>query len=101
SQKERRSQGRLPSGSVEHPNQRVQTHNVKKSAECGKGINPTGACPVVPPRGPERCEFRPSVVALEFGVSPSDVIAEEHVQEDERRNMDSKRDEERAQMKRC
>src|SRR2546426_11690112 len=42
SQKERRSQGRLPSGSVEHPNQRVQTQNVKKIAECGNGRKSTG-----------------------------------------------------------
>src|SRR3989449_7765140 len=98
SQKERRSQGRLTSGSVEHPNKRVQTHNVKKSAERGKSVNPTGAYPVVPPCRPERCEFRPSVVALEFGVSPSDVIAEEHVQEDEGRDQDGKPQQDRSQL---
>src|SRR5260370_944958 len=98
SQKKRRSQGRLPPGSVEHPNERVQKHNVKKSAERGKRVNPTAACPVVPPRGPERCEFLPSVVALEFGGSPSDVIAEEHVQEDERRNEEGKPQQDRSQL---
>src|SRR5713101_9093124 len=36
SQKERRSQGRLPPGSVEHANERVQTRDVQESAERGK-----------------------------------------------------------------
>src|SRR5258708_3863064 len=36
SQKERRSQGRLPPGSVEHPNERVQTRDVEERAERGR-----------------------------------------------------------------
>src|SRR5712691_5728580 len=38
SQKECRSKGRLTPGSVEHPNGRVQTRDVKESAERGKGV---------------------------------------------------------------
>src|SRR6266566_8195128 len=81
SQKECRSKGRLTPGSVEHPNERIQTSDVKESAERGKDVNPTGAYPVVPQCGPEGCQFRPPVETLQFRVSPSDVIAEEHVQE--------------------
>src|SRR5712691_1860097 len=90
SQKERRSQGRLPPGSMEHPNERVQTRDVQESAERGKSVNPTGACPVVPPCRPEACEFRPCVETLKVGVSPSDIVAEEHVQKDEGRDEDGK-----------
>src|SRR6266852_8964301 len=100
SQKERRSQGRLPPGSVEHPNERVQTRDVEERAERGKSVNTTGACPVVPPCRPEACEFRPCVVTLKFRVSPSDVVAEEHVQEDESRNKDGKPQQDRSQLQR-
>src|SRR5260370_732258 len=48
SQKERRGKGRLPPGSVEHPNERVQTPHVEESSERGKSANPTGAYPVLP-----------------------------------------------------
>src|SRR6266571_8010485 len=98
SQKERRSQGRLPPGSVEHPNKRVQTRDVQESAERGKSVNPTAACPVVLPCRPEGCEFRPRVETLKFGVSPSDVVAEEHVQEDEGRDKDGKPQQDRSQL---
>src|SRR6266480_2275559 len=78
SQKKRRSQGRLAPGSVEHPNEWVQTRDVEESAEHGKSVNPTGAYPVVPPCRPQGRQFRPLVEAPQFRVSPSDVVAEEH-----------------------
>src|SRR5260370_6039198 len=100
SQKERRSKGRLTPGSVEHPNERVQTADVEESAERGKAVNPTGAYPVVPQCGPEGCEFRPRVEAPQLRVSPSDVIAEEHVQEDEGCDEDGEPQEDRSQLRR-
>src|SRR5258708_21536849 len=100
SRKERRSQGRLTPGSVEHLNEWVQTRDVEESAERGKSVNPTGACPVVPQCRPEGCEFRPCVEAPKFGVSPSDVVAEEHVQEDEGPDEDGKPQEDRSQLQR-
>src|SRR5258708_1308972 len=99
-QKERRGKGRLPPGSVEHANERVQTRDVKESPERRKGVNPTGAYPVVPQCRPEGCQFRPSVEASQFRVSPSDVIAEEHVQEDEGRDEDGESQEDRSQLRR-
>src|SRR5712664_1126944 len=100
SQKERRSQSRLPPGSVEHPNDWVQTADVEESAERGKGVNPTGAYPVMPQCRPEGCQFRPRVEAPQFRVSPSDVIAEEHVQEDEGCDEDGESQEDRSQLRR-
>src|SRR5260370_1387535 len=100
SQKERRSQGRLTPGSVEHPNERVQTRDVEESAEHGKGVNPTRAYPVVPQCRPEGCQFRPPVEALQFRVSPSDVVAEEHVQEDEGCDEGGKPQQDRSQLQR-
>src|SRR5712671_748098 len=100
SQKKRRSQGRLAPGSVEHPNEWVQTRDVEESAEHGKSVNPTGAYPVVPPRRPECPQFWPSVEALQFRVSPSDVVAEEHVQEDEGHDEDGNPQQHRSQLQR-
>src|SRR5216683_2623213 len=100
SQKERRGKGRLPPGSVEHANERVQTRDVKESAERGKAVNPTGAYPVVPQCRPEGCQFRPRVEAPQFRVSPSDVIAEEHVKEDEGCDEDGEPQEDRSQLRR-
>src|SRR5260370_41657179 len=59
SQKERRSQGRLPPGSVEHANERGQTRDVEESAERGKSVNTTAGGPVVPPCRPKACAVRP------------------------------------------
>src|SRR5260370_27411626 len=75
SQKERRSQGRLPPGSVEHANERVQTRDVEESAERGKSVNPTAACPAVPPCRPEACEFPPSLETMKYTSYPTHLVA--------------------------
>src|ERR1700687_242916 len=100
SRKECRGQSRLPPGSVEHPNEWVQTPHVEESAERGKGVNPAGAYPVVPQCRPEGCQFRAPVETLPLGGSPSDVIAEEHVQEDEGCYEDGESQEDRSQLRR-
>src|SRR5467141_2119267 len=89
SQKERRGQGRFPPGGAEHANERIQTREVEESAECGKEINPAGAGPVVLQCSPKGWEFRTVVEALKFWIFPSDIVAEEHVEEDERRDQES------------
>src|SRR5882672_5476126 len=98
SQKERRGQSRLPPGSVEHPNEWVQTPHVEQRSEHGKGVDPRRTWPVVLPCRPEGCLFRPPVKAPQFRVSPSDVVAEEHVQEDECGGEDGDSQEERSRL---
>ena len=96
SRKERCSKGRFPTRRVHHPNEQVQTRDVEQSTQRGKAINPASACAVVPPCRPEVCAFRPCVEMLKLGVSPSHVVAEEHVPEDEGCHEDGKPQKDRS-----